>query len=564
MTIKLRWLLEAAGAGLLVSLPYYVQLLYPNRIALFHHNLHQANLIFGVLLALLAVILIGFAFIVYVENRFAPKARAILGAAISGVVFLRSFDLFLFLLVEWRTTLYAEASVSAHGVPVFAGLRHVTVNPLFRIGVLVVFGLLALGRPQAARPVVKTARLLAGALGLCAVWIIPKLSVLGLAPERATVAPQSVAQGRTGVQERIVWILFDELSYNLVFDHPPQGMTFPNFWILRSTSATFSEISPIGFSTDRIIPSLLAGKEIHEIASDPQGRLFYSGSRGQVPQVLDPSQTLFGFAHANGWNPGIVGWYNPYCRIFVSELSACWWGPGVQARIPGEVIGASEEHSILYNAALLIPAFLFNPGVDKSEIIGPRRANFLESIARAHHLIQDQNIHFVFLHISVPHPPGFYDRRTHKLCECGNYLDNLVLADDTLATLLREIKQTPEKDQTTLIVSSDHSWRVPLWKGADDWTAEEESVSKGQFDDRPVFLVHFPGQTGASNISAPMSELREHDIVAAMLQDKLDTPQELLGFVQAGTNANNGRISSAADSNIPGLRDASPTVSLPH
>src|SRR5215475_5797036 len=124
MTIKVRWLLEAAGAGLVVSLPYYVQLLYPSRIALFHHNLHQGNLIFGILLAIFAVILIGFAFIAYLQNRFPPKARAVFAAGICGAVLLRATDLSLFLLLEWRTSQYAEDTGSTHGVPLFLGVRH--------------------------------------------------------------------------------------------------------------------------------------------------------------------------------------------------------------------------------------------------------------------------------------------------------------------------------------------------------------------------------------------------------------------------------------------------------
>jgi len=32
----------------------------------------------------------------------------------------------------------------------------------------------------------------------------------------------------------------------------------------------------------------------------------------------------------------------------------------------------------------------------------------------------------------LPHPPGIYDREHHMLRSGGSYLDNLVLADDTL------------------------------------------------------------------------------------------------------------------------------------
>src|SRR6185437_2705173 len=136
-------------------------------------------------------------------------------------------------------------------------------------------------------------------------------------------------------------------------------------------------------------------------------------------------------------------------------------------------------------------------------------------------MIQDGRMRFVFIHLPLPHPPGYFDRKTHRICECGNYLDNLVLSYDTLGLLLDQIKSTPWARDTTVIVSSDHSWRVPLWDGVPGWTAEEQRVSQGKFDTRPVFIVHFPGQDASDDVSVPTPELVEHDLVNAMLSDKI-------------------------------------------
>lgn len=532
MKIKARWASEAAGAGLLVSLPYYMQFLYPDKIALYHHRLHQTNLIFGILLALLAVAILGFAFIIYLQNRFPPVPRTIFAAAITATIFLRTMDVILFLLNGWQANRFLEERGIAHSIPLLAGANRLFSSMIFRVALPLVFALLAGLRPRIGRPIVRVTRAFLAAVALCTLWVVPELLLLALSPHPSSIFHPVPAQPDARVQKRIVWILFDELSYNLVFDHPPRDMDFPSLKAFRSTSTSFSQIVPVGFATDRIIPSLFAGKEIDDIVSDSQGALFYIDPARHSLQALDPQQTLFGLAHAYGWDPGVVGWYNPYCRIFRSELTACWWGPASQARIPAELMGASDEHSAFANALLLTPAFLFNPSASKSETIGPRHGNLVEAMARAHHLLQDRSVHFVFLHMPVPHPPGFYDRKTHSFCDCGNYLDNLVLADDTLAALMRDIDQFPQRSETTVIVSSDHSWRVPLWRGSDGWTPEEEALSNGLFDQRPVFLVHFPGQTSASDVASPTPELLEHDIVAAMLQDKMKTPQDLLDFVQ--------------------------------
>jgi membrane-anchored protein YejM (alkaline phosphatase superfamily) len=148
-------------------------------------------------------------------------------------------------------------------------------------------------------------------------------------------------------------------------------------------------------------------------------------------------------------------------------------------------------------------------------------------MAHAQALIDDSQLRFVFLHLPVPHPPGIYDRKNHMLLSEGTYLDNLVLADDTLGVLLQEIRATPSASQTTVIISSDHSWRTALWKHSAFWSDEDERVSGGGFDDRPVLLIHFPGQKSGIDINTALPELLEHDIIAAMMLGKINNPEDL-------------------------------------
>jgi membrane-anchored protein YejM (alkaline phosphatase superfamily) len=113
----------------------------------------------------------------------------------------------------------------------------------------------------------------------------------------------------------------------------------------------------------------------------------------------------------------------------------------------------------------------------------------------------------------------------------GTYLDNLVLADDTLGLLLQYIDATSSSNRTTVIISSDHSWRIPLWRHSEFWSAEEERASGGRFDDRPVLLIHFPGQNSGNDVNTSLPELLEHDIIADMLRGKLNNSQDLAAFL---------------------------------
>lgn len=156
---------------------------------------------------------------------------------------------------------------------------------------------------------------------------------------------------------------------------------------------------------------------------------------------------------------------------------------------------------------------------------------FQDLVPQAKKLIDDDRIRFVFLHFVTPHPPGIYDRTTHKLRGGGDYLDNLVLADDLLGDLTNEIGKTPSADETTIIVSSDHSWRILLWKTAAFWTPEEERVSGGRFDDRPVLLVHFPHQQTEDDVTASEPELVVHDMIAQMIDGKMENARDVDRFL---------------------------------
>ena len=93
--------------------------------------------------------------------------------------------------------------------------------------------------------------------------------------------------------------------------------------------------------------------------------------------------------------------------------------------------------------------------------------------------------------------------------------------------LLQEIDATPSSHRTTVIVSSDHSWRISLYRHGAGWSAEEERACGGHFDDRPVLLIHFPEQKAAVDVSAAVPELLEHDMIAGMLRGEIASPGDL-------------------------------------
>ncbi len=72
----------------------------------------------------------------------------------------------------------------------------------------------------------------------------------------------------------LVWIVFDELSYDQVFEHRARDLNLPNFDALRSQSTLFTHTQPAGYHTVEVLPSLLTGKIIDSTRYNFHNRLW--------------------------------------------------------------------------------------------------------------------------------------------------------------------------------------------------------------------------------------------------------------------------------------------------
>ncbi len=510
--MKVRTLSEGIGGALLLLESYYLPFLSPLHLASFHHRLPVTNLVGGLLVDMLGLSILAIAFLVSVQ--FLPQVpQRILKALFASFMLWRIVDVAIQMQTDPRFAAFWSHARRPSGTAIF-----------------LLSGLLAYFLPRIAQPAVRAVCLVVAAFALSAVWIIPQLLYVAAArkPDYKSPLPQLSSAAHDRSNQRIIWILFDELSFQETFDHPAPGIQLPNFRRLRARSDSFSNLKPVGFSTDRIISSLLLGRRIDQIRSTMNGQLWYRDESSSRWLAYDSKATLFGLAQQMGWNTGVDGWYNPYCRVLAPVLNVCSWEPKTP---PIELNGTSEDKSVLANAIALPMAF-FTVQADHRTAEGEAQIEAYRNIlAHTQALIEDNQVQFVFLHLPVPHPPGIYDRQRHVLRPGGTYLDNLVLADDTLGALLQEIDATQSASRTTVIVSSDHSWRIPIWRNADFWSTEEERASGGRFDDRPVLLIHFPGQNSGNDVDSALPEMLEHEIVAGMLRGKINNSADLTAFL---------------------------------
>jgi hypothetical protein len=339
---------------------------------------------------------------------------------------------------------------------------------------------------------------------------------------------------------RIVWVLMDELSYDQVFPSRQPDVQLPNFDRLAQSSVTFSDLRPPaaapgpGAATEDVLPSLLLGRVIVDLRKPYPGPPSYRSTSGGAWQRFNERDTIFAAAHSLGWTTGVVGWYNPYCRLLPDVLDRCVWvySEPVHTDLSGAL---STKKSISENLSAMIP---FRDKLNSvmrwstNEPIQTHIDDYVSVMAQAKDLIQDSRIRFVFIHLPIPHPPAIYDRVHHRIREHGTYLDNLVLADQSLAELRDVLQATPAAASTTLIVSSDHSWRTWVWKPFPDWSEQEESATHGGvFDPRPVLMVSLPNSDSPQVVAKPVSLLAVHTIIEGLLRGQIHTSGDIKNLI---------------------------------
>ena len=139
-------------------------------------------------------------------------------------------------------------------------------------------------------------------------------------PSDLALAPQPPRQ-----HPLLVWIVFDELSYDQLFEHRARDLALPNFDALRAQSTLYTNTRPIGYHTVVVLPSLLTGQVVdgYHYSFDNHLQVHHPTEPGW--HAVDGTHSVFGDAVQNGWRTAAVGWYNPYCSIYGDAIQSCYW-----------------------------------------------------------------------------------------------------------------------------------------------------------------------------------------------------------------------------------------------
>lgn len=492
---------EGAGLGVVVMLRLLWVHISPLHEDLFHRNLPMTTVYRGILIDFVVVCAAAVALLLWL-NRRDGENRSWWWIAIAAVAVARG--------AGWVQETWA-------GTP---------ANPRTAfVCCAAAFALMWFLRRKWYGVAVKTLRVALMLMGFSICWMLPQLAWMAAYPQPVQASSFVKSPGPIA-QRRIVWILFDELSRDQTFEHRYPGLALPTFDGLAARSVSFTDVQPGGYLTERIIPGLMDGHAISDEKTDLDGRLYVKTQDNPGWHAYDAGNTLLAEAQRAGWSTGLAGWFLPYCRIYSDELNECY-------RTMTEPLsgGYSGRHSTAWNALAPIRKPLLRiagrpvPATTPAEL---HARDFERILSHGEAMIADERIGFVFLHLPAPHPTGFYNRRTGEMGYAGSYIDNLALADRTLAELLQRVAETGLADRTTVIVSSDHSWRIPMWHPEGGWTREDEAALGNRgFDQRPVLMVRFPKEQTGITMGAAFALIREHEMVERIVTERIASAQQL-------------------------------------
>jgi hypothetical protein len=347
---------------------------------------------------------------------------------------------------------------------------------------------------------------------------------------------------------RLIWIVFDELSYQQVYEHRYPGLKLPAFDRQAAQSTVFSRVVPIGTATEIVLPGLLSGESLDGIRTSPNGEFSFHRQDLGSWETFNQHNTSFQDARNDGYGTAIAGWYNPYCQLIPAVLDQCMWTHGVEI-LNGMVPSGTVWSNTLEPVKQLTTELIHLTPARAEDVLFPLLHIPTEPVkntalhvqdykvlyAASTRLILDRSAGFVLLHLPVPHPGGIYNSATGDFSiRSTTYLDNLALADKCLAGFRKTLEDTGQWDSSTIVIMGDHSWRTKwIWELQKDWTpAEQEASEGGGYDERPVYLVKLPGQTTRNSDDTTYHAVNTRKLFDAVLLHQINTTADLNAWLK--------------------------------
>lgn len=302
---------------------------------------------------------------------------------------------------------------------------------------------------------------------------------------------------------RVVWIIFDELDYQVALGDRAVKLpwSLPNFDKLAQNGVSAQHAVTPSDTTITSIPSLLIGVQT-------AGNKFYGpanqtqiGLDGSSMQFTQPN-TVLGRIAAQGKQFSILGFYHPYCVIFVDAT-----------RCIAHTYQPTQWYAALTHWVPSVLSNRFFGGEIMERIAGMQQGALLEFAHRNEDAL-------TYLHMNVPHLPAHYALKhfgqAASTDEQIQYAANLRLADELLGQLVAELSIVSPHQDVLLIVSSDHGFRA---------------LKKTPTDTRTVpWLAWRVGSRDRHALAQPISTVHTAALIEDFLNFKVNSQAEIAAW----------------------------------
>jgi hypothetical protein len=207
-----------------------------------------------------------------------------------------------------------------------------------------------------------------------------------------------------------------------------------------------------------------------------------------------------------GINSSILGFYHPYCSVFSGVDCVAYpmqpnykWYSGLAS---------------LYAHTRIIS--LFNSRHENATDYMSFTTN--HQLAKLPNFIADNKSSFKFIHLNIPHLPGYYAQEMLSRNVSGNdpnYLLNLEFSDLVLKSLLKAVDGNKGRE-SLLILTSDHWYR---------------GKSHGNDNVSPaLFIAKISSDNQAAKLTSPTSSIYVQGIVSDFFTGKIKTHREMQDY----------------------------------
>ena len=348
---------------------------------------------------------------------------------------------------------------------------------------------------------------------------ISYLLVMATPPERPgeSLPRSGLPPPVSGSPQSVVVLLFDGLSYSIVFRGGEVDERLPNLRALAQQSLVFHDVrSYSSYSMDNI-PPLLTGQIYDAIKLDSQQREVGHIIGGQ-PIVLQEQRNIFDVAHDQGYRVAASGYFLRYCSTYVKDTGYCKSTSADELNSePYSFIQATLEIYRLA-AAKTLPTSV---GYRLESMVGSTFLSLIDSRVFGIHdtllsTLKDARGQFVYAHYPVPHIPYLrIESETGKLRASGaTYFDSVQAVDKILGDARQVLQESGAWEDTLLIIVSDHN--------------DPAATS----DVRVPLIIKMPSKTQHIDFDGPWTHVQFLPLLEELLHRRSFEPDSVMAILQ--------------------------------